>query len=51
MVAHAFNASIREAETGGSVSLRPAGSTEGASGQALKLQRNPVTNPIIFYSI
>lgn len=39
MVVYAFNPSIKEAEACGSLSLRPALSTEEVTGQAPKTQR------------
>ena len=42
MVAHAFNPSTWEAEADGSLSLRPAWSTEQVPGQFRATQGNPV---------
>ena len=43
VVVHAFNPSIQEAETGISVSLRPAWSTESVPGQSPKLHRETLS--------
>ena len=43
VVAHAFNPSTREAETGGSLSSRPAWSTERVPGQVPKLHRETLS--------